>query len=175
MEWRSTKLCGGKNLIHWLGAMLIITACAGVGWREQRELHHRVRSLQEGETIAELLRMVVCVRGLPLPFVLGEMQSALPQRFGAAERMYAQLTEVSFCEYWKACLGAGGLCLTSQSILTEAVKSITCGQPPERAMDICQARLRQSLKEAQKQKNEKARLYVAFGTAAGCLLTLILL
>ena len=162
-------------MIRWIGALMIVAACSGAGWRGKRELRWRVRSLEEGERIAELLRMLVCVQHKPLPDMLTELENLYPGRLAGALDSYRKMTDISFVEYWSACMQSAGLSSEASTILSEAVSAVAGGQVPERAMNICQAKLNHCREAAHKREMECGRLCLAFGSAGGCLLALILL
>jgi len=162
-------------VIRWLGFLLTISACAATGWRARQALRNRVGCLDEARRIAEQLRLHVCVRRIPLPQLLHQLEMSFPGRFARAEEMFLSLRDVAFCDYWRTCLAAGGFTQEASKPLIEAVEAISCGQIPERAMEICDIALSRLQENAREQERERGKLYLAFGTAGGCFLALILL
>lgn len=162
-------------MIRLFGAIIIVFACATVGWQERRRLKNRVQKLEEAECIARLIRLCVCVRREPLPQLLEQMERAFPGRFRQVADTFSFLREVSFGEYWRACMGTEGFQPEAADPLCDAVNAISAGQIPERALDICDGMLHQRKIQARQLEQEKGRIYMAFGTAGGCLLALILL
>ena len=162
-------------MIRWMGGLLIVASCAAAGVQGRQMLRRRVRDFMEAEQLTELIRNHVCGRRAPLPGILKEVERRFPVRFAGADDTYQRMNGLSFSEYWRACLHAGGFDPAAVGPLAEAVEAIVAGQSPERVLEYCSALLAQRREDARKQEQEKGRIYMAFSTAAGCLITLILL
>lgn len=162
-------------MIRWLGALMIVLSCTFIGWREQRVIRLGMLSIKDAERVIEVLRLHICIRGLPLPSVLEELERGLPGRFSKVAETYKNLRDVSFADYWQSCLLAGKMCQECVLILTEATESLISGHTPERVLDSAQQQLACAMEYAVNRQQEMGRLPLTFGVAAGCMLVLILL
>jgi len=162
-------------VIRWLGALMIVLSCTSIGLLGQKSMQHRIDTLKDAETIVEILRLHICIRGLPLPSVLEELERKLPERFSGASQIYGTVRDVPFAGYWQACLQAAGIGAESVEILGELVEELVGGQTPERALNSARQRLARAMSNAVNIQRERGRLPLAFGAAGGCVLVLILL
>ena len=162
-------------MTQFVGCIMIILACSLAGWQGKASLSKHAAAIREAEQITRQLRIGLCTQRLTLPGVLPMLEKSFPERFSGAVEAYDFVSDMSFGEFWLACLRRGRYPGDVIDILTECVGAISQGIQPERALDVCEAKLQQKGQEAAARERDKGRLRLACGVGGGCMLALVLL
>ena len=158
-----------------LGAMLILSAGGGAGLSVVREMNRRLRQTEDMQQIIRSMRTDICLRRLPLPAILSELEKEFPTYFAGAGRAAGLLTQVSFEELWQACIRTIGLYPVLEDLICRIGTELSRGEPPQEVLDICSARLQEMKSSQARRREEMGRVYVAAGFAAGGLFVILML
>ena len=154
-------------LMRWVGAALLLTACAGLGIGRSRELRSRTASIRRLLIKLQRLSTEVCCLCTPLPEVLALLCSA--------EVDAAELRERPFSEIWQREIGGLGLAQAEREVMEDLGQALSRGDEPERAFSAAAARLEVLLHEAEDAADKKCRLCTASGFCGGLLLVIVLI
>lgn len=158
-----------------LGAVLVLLAGGGAGLSVVREMNRQLRQTEDMQQIVRRMKTEICLRRLPLPIMLAELEKAFPPYFAGAGEASALLAEVSFEELWRACIRAIRLYPALEELLCRLGTELSRGEPPQEVLDICSARLHEMRSSQTQRREEMGRVYVTAGFAAGGLLVILML
>lgn len=154
-------------MLRWIGAAMLLIACAGTGIRCSRDLRRRVLCLRGLLEKLERLCMEVCRLLTPLPAVMPILTG---RAIGSDE-----FRERSFPEIWKQEMDTLGCGEAERQVLVELGCALSRGDEPERAFLAAQERLRALLREAEAEAEGKCRLCSSLGICTGLLLAIVLI
>ena len=161
-------------MMQLLGAVLVILSGWMTGFRAAGELGRAVRRSGELRRFVDRMYTEICLRRRSLPETLRSLQTDYPGLFPVSLKG-SDLTLCSFPELWDECVRAMGLPASEQDSVRYLGKALSAGEDPERAFSITTRELEDAHALLCTRKRERARLYVALGTAGGFLAAVLLL
>ena len=158
-----------------LGAVLILLSGGGAGLSIVCELNRRISQTEDIERIIARMQTDVCLRRLPLPVLLTELERAYPAYFSGAGEIAGRLTDISFAHLWCACVRAIRLYPSAAEALCRLGEELSGGEPPQQAFELCQAKLKELRLKLTKRREELGRVYIAAGLAVSGFFVILLL
>ncbi len=157
-----------------IGAMFLVSGCAGVGWLRKRAMVEKVRALEDMIAALDRLRSELNTRCTPLAELAAVLSREGPRD---ARGVFASVAEglrdadgESFSALWERslqhCPALGGEGTAALARLGAILGRYSVGEQTA-AIDRCIAYLEQELGEAREKLRRDGTLAPALGTAAG--------
>lgn len=166
--------------MRWLGALLIVCASAGIGFRSAVELRARPRRLHALADGIRLLRSDICDRLLPLPEALLHAAESAPPALAGAFRHLGEAIgtdEHAFAVLWHAAFASLDPLRPEERnalfVLGEQLGKYDA-ETQVRAADACIRALEAAEAEARAYAKQYGRLCSGLGITAGLLLAVSL-
>lgn len=165
------------------GICLVMAGCIGIGWYLSGKVLHRIRLLEEWESLLQRLYGEIDYAGNDLPELIYHMVEQSHYSKGFWSRIYRQLGQVDsgrMSSIWQKELRHSEwkiLNTEEQYILGELGETLgqTDRQTQLHAIKLYQQRISDVLKKEKESYQGQAKVYHVAGITAGCFLVILLL
>ncbi len=167
-----------------IGAALVISSAASMGFAGVMRLRGRVRSLSALLASLDMMEHEICSRLAPMGSALEKLSKDAPR---PADKLYEnalagleRLGESSFCEIWsEAVEQTGALNLTGEEMGAIKELGLALGRYDAReqseSIGRVRSRMERFLREAERERDRDSRLHAFFGAASGVVAVLLLM
>ena len=161
-------------MLRLIGAAMLVLSSGGVGICLTTELRQSLLSLEKTKTMLRRIETEVCLRHRPLPDILQMIRLEFPDRFSHEQPQF-DLSERTFQQVWADHIERLELPAAAIRAICQLGEELSGGTPPETAFHICAEELSLLEETLRIRLEEKGKVYIASGFAAGCMIAIAVL
>ena len=170
-------------MLKLMGALLLAGGAAAVGFSAAAGLNRRVRTLRVLLEALELIEREISFQLTPMDQLLERLSKRTPPPaggfFACCRAGLEQLGERSLAQIWREALAQNSMGLAQQELDTLAGLGDLLGRydgaGQQEALAQVRLQLAQDLRQAEKDREKRGRMYRVLGVTAGAFLVIVLL
>ena len=161
--------------MRFLGMLLLILSCGGLGASRVLELKRDIKVSEELLRALDRMEIEICGKHRTLPETAALLHLEFPRCFEGLGDISDAIRDRSFGEIWQEHFHTCGLAEETEKAMCVLGADLSAGMRPETAFENCRRDLKAACRTRMEALERNGRVYIVSGFAAGLLLMIAIL